>query len=266
MRWRGDDEMSRDTETTSAQGHSILHYPGLDVAALLEALATKGEVIKESKKAVTRKVGEWVIKENPPTLAARLRYLMARAKHRRGWDAATYLMDHGVSVPAPVAFIEKRCCGVPVGWAYVSQFLEGHVNVEEYARRLIAEEAGGEAIGIFLQGLADGLNTLDASGAHHADLSGKNIFTEKGDTFVFIDLDAVEVGLPATDAQRLKSHIQLYDSFCDYWDAAILEPFIAALWPGRDIPASWFEKVRSGQGQRRQRIEAIWHKEGRPGY
>ncbi len=106
---------------------------------------------------------------------------------------------------------------------------------------------------VFLNELARSVNRLEQSGAYHADLSGKNIFTKDGKVFYFIDLDDVLLGAPSSAESRLKNHIQLYDSFCDFVPESILRAFIAGMAaPATDFDA-WFRRVQEGQKIRRAR-------------
>lgn len=224
------------------------------VEAVWDALTRPGEVLKESKKGRVRRVGDWVIKESRDR-AGILKYALRKSRYRRAWAAAHYLRRHGVLVPEPVAFVEHGLPGLPVSNTMVSVYLEGCRNVEKFLLAIVQRGAGKDTVELFLARLAGAVNQLCASGAYHADLSGKNIFTLDGTRFYFIDLDAVEIECGYTDDLRLKNHIQLYDSFCDVLNDALLTPFIQRMiHPGID-PRQWLPKVREGQLQRRARLE-----------
>ncbi|MDX9973834.1 MAG: lipopolysaccharide kinase InaA family protein [FCB group bacterium] len=226
--------------------------------AILGALKSPGEVLKQSHKSTARRVGDWVIKESRRNLSEYIKHVFHPSRYRAGWLAARYLEERGIGVPEAVAYVERRCLGLMTGNAVVMEFLSGYVNVEEYARRLVAAGANAARVEAFLEGLAKAVGALDAAGAYHSDLSGKNIFTRTGAEFRFIDLDGVVLGRKQTEAMRLLNHVQLYDSFCDLWDDSVLDPFLAPLIPAdRDIEA-WMETVRAGQAARRARTEAVW--------
>ncbi|NIA12561.1 MAG: hypothetical protein GWP08_00675 [Nitrospiraceae bacterium] len=237
---------------------------GIGVDAVLAAVRSPGTVLKESKKSLTRRVGDWVVKSSRTEGGLGvLKHTFARARYRAGWLAAHHLARHGVLVPRPVAFIETGWGGVITGNAMVSEYLDGFRNVEQHAASLSEASAGRETIDAFLNALAGAVNALCASGVYHADLSGKNVFTDDGERFYFIDLDGVQLGVDYTDERRMKNHAQLYDSFCDLFDDAIMEPFIHAMWPEGPVPDDWMARACSAQRKRRARVMARWRKQGR---
>ena len=220
-----------------------------------ECLRGEGEVLKESEKFRTRRVGDFVVKEtNASGLMQTLKSTLFRKRYRRAWDAANYLKGKGVLVPAPIAYWESGLLKIVTGSATVSEFLEGYSNVEDHARALEAESPGDFArANSFLSAIADAVNGLTAVDAYHSDLSGKNIFTEDGQTCYFIDLEAVYLNRRYTRVERMKNHIQLYDSFCDLWDDELLGPFIAKMTPSDWDGEAWLAEVRDGQRTRRAR-------------
>jgi len=244
---------------------TLVVYAGPEVSpdVVKTALDKPGSLLKESPKAITRRVDDWVIKQNAPGLKETVKYLLRPGKYRQGWIVARYLEEHGIGVPHPAAYVERMAWGVPVGYAFVSAYLEGYVNVEDFARSLVSQSATGYEIEVFLRNLAGAVATLDGARAYHSDLSGKNIFTSDAKSFVFIDLDAVTLDTDLSDEQRLLNHVQLYDSFCDLWDDGILQTFVEALWQGATAPPGWFDRVKAGQSARRARTEALWRKQGR---
>lgn len=238
---------------------------GVTEEAVRAALHETGDELKCSQKSRTRLVGQWVIKSVGGPFSTRLLKLSSRpARYRRGWDAACFLHDHGIAVPMPVAYVEWGIAGICWRNAFVSQYLDEQVNVEEFLRALLKRRASAETVALFLQELADAVNALTATGAYHADLSGKNIFTADGRAFTFIDLDAVVLGEPYDDDRRLKNHVQLYDSFCDELNDSVLVPFIERMLAAHHDTRVWMPAVRKGQRERRHRVEERWAKEGKP--
>lgn len=229
----------------------------VDPDTVLAALDEDGEILKESKKAVVRRVDRWVVKQSgAPKMLSILRHTARRNRYRRGWLAARRLMRRGVGAPKPVAYVETGLGRIVTGNAFISEYLYGCTNVEECVRTLVHAGAGPDTLATFLDGLAGAVNDLVAAGAYHEDLSGKNIFTRDGSRFYFIDLDAVELDVPYTDDRRLKNLVQLYDSFCDELTDAFLAPFIACMLAPDQDPRVWMPKVRAGQSTRRSRFEA----------
>jgi hypothetical protein len=231
---------------------------------VFRALAEAGEPLKRSRKSTVRKVGPWVVKRAAGgTLTRFLRLSLQRARHRQAWIAAMRLRRAGVLIPEPLAFVERRRLGIITDNAMISAYLDGFRNVEHFLKAMVECGAGADAVQDFFARLARAVNQLADAGAYHADLSGKNIFTRDGTQFVFIDLDAVSFDGDYDDARRLKNHIQIYDSFCDFVADRALVPLIQAmLSPNHDLRV-WMPRVRKGQAERRARIEAKWARQGK---
>lgn len=235
----------------------VYHHEDLSVDAILDILETPGETLKVSKKSVTRQVREWVVKESRPEGGiGLLKHTFRRERYRQGWVAAHYLAQRGVPVPAPVAFVERGRLGVILGNALISRFLEGCRNVEKYAAKLARQADCEEPLEKFFSALVQAVNSLCETGAHHSDLSGKNIFTKDGEAFYFIDLEAVALNQPYTEELRMKNHVQLYDSFCDFVEDKLLVRFLSLLLPEEYHVRDWMPEVRSAQRRRRALIEA----------
>lgn len=227
--------------------------PGVPIDEILRALRAPGEVLKSSRKTVTRRVGKWVLKESRLQAGLGiLKHTLFRKRYRQAWEAARHLARRCVNVPKPRAFIEKTACGIIAGNILIADYLEGCVNVETFAPRLQSEKE----IAGFLQGLAVAVNALEAAAAYHTDLSGKNIFTRDGARFFFLDLDGVLLEHPYPESCRMKNHVQLYDSFCDRWPAEWLDPFIARMIPSHADRAAWLQNVHEGQAKRRAAHQA----------
>lgn len=239
-------------------------HQSLDDGPVFTALDAQGESLKRSRKASVQRVEGWVVKRAAGGGIPRtLRLSFQRRRARQAWIAAQYLSANGVSIPEPIAYLERRCLGLILDQAMVSQFLTDYRNVEHFMKALVECGAGGDTIHDFLLRLADAVNRLNATGAYHADLSGKNIFTRDGFQFAFIDLDAVALNVEYTEERRLKNHIQLYDSFCDFVTDRALVPFIQHMLSRDQDLRVWMPKVRSGQAKRRATIEAKWAKQGK---
>jgi len=238
-----------------------------DAATLIdksvEIIQEPGEILKVSPKASTRRVGDWLVKEGRTNLPGIVKRTLKPERYRKAWAAAWHLRAHGVSVPRPLAYLERRVFRLVLGDAFVCEFLWGHASVEDYARAVIGPHPDIAGATAFLFGLADAIRGIENAGAYHADLSGKNILTRDGSQFSLIDLDAVSLGVPYSDEARLKNHVQLYDSFCDFWPDDVLIPFIERMSPDPGRIEPWMHRVWKGQRERRNRTEAIWRKEGR---
>jgi hypothetical protein len=238
----------------------IYHRPDIAPEDVLQALGEPGEILKSSRKSITRRLGPVVVKSSRGEFVGVVRMLAGRARYRRAWQAAQHLEQHGIAIPRTLAYVEHGLLGLVTANHLVSEYLEGYRNAEQYLLRLIQTGMGKLAVSAYLAALADAVNELNATGACHHDLSGKNIFTLDGSNFLFIDLDDVSIGEEYTEEARLKNLIQLYDSFCDVISDAVLVPFISRMLPQGEDPRVWMPRVRKGQ-QTRRRV----HEDKNPG-
>jgi len=233
---------------------------------ILEALSSPGEVLKDSEKCKVQRVGDYVLKESKLARGSGpLKHTFKRDRYRQGWFAAHHLRKHGIDVPAPLAYVEKGRLGVITGNVLITSYLGGQQNVEQFLQVLIQRKAGADTIHHFLAALAEAINAFTACGAYHGDLSGKNIFTADGRHFSFIDLDDVVLGDIYDEGLRMKNHVQLYDSFCDFLSDNVLVPFITKMISSAQDIRVWMPRVREAQVQRRELVEERWAKEGRDG-
>ena len=236
----------------------IVRRADIPLNEIRSVLDAGGELLKKSNKSCTRRVGSYVIKSTQWQYGlGPLKLTLTPGRYRRAWNAAVYLERQGVHVPTPYAFVVRRRFGITWNNTVITRYLEGACDVEAFADRHLLGSEHADAARAYLLRLADAVNRLCASGAYHADLSGKNILTQDGRIFWFIDLDSVRIGRPYTRRWRMRNHIQLYDSFCDRWSPSTLRPFIERLEPPEtDSPDAWFDQVREGQRCRRARHEA----------
>ena len=231
--------------------------------SILDALRGPGDLIKASRKSMTRRVGNWAVKSSRVEGGLGvLKHTLLRSRYRQAWRAALHLSRHGVGVPEPIAFVEYGCVGIITGNVFVSEFLDDYADMEAHADRMEQEGASDEDVHAYLAGLADAVNRLTASGAHHTDLAGKNVLTRDGKTFCFVDLDGIELNSGYDRQARLENHVQLYDSLCDWWGDRFLQPFIERMLPAQIALHAWMDAVRETQARRRAAIEARWRQQG----
>lgn len=226
----------------------------ITVESVAKALTGQGQLLKESPKSLTARVGDWVVKRARIQAGlGPIKRSILRNRYRRPWNAATYLLDHNVLIPTPIAWLETTFCWLILDQILVCQFLDGFQNVEVYAKELVKEKATSSDLGAFFTNLATAVNNLNATGAYHADLSGKNIFTKDGKSFYFIDFDDISLGAEHSIKKQLKNHVQLYDSFCDFVPSTNLDDFILKMTASGCETARWLEKVRQKQQIRRNK-------------
>ncbi|MBI5234094.1 MAG: phosphotransferase [Deltaproteobacteria bacterium] len=141
-----------------------------------------------------------------------LKYAFKRSRGQRAWLSANAMADVGLSVPLPIAYMERRRFGF---------FLKGYLFMEyiDGANSLVhALGAGGARL---LAKVARAVRELHDSGFFHGDLKPSNMLVreEGGEPRVyFIDLEdmrmvgAVNVSMRTRDLIRLLEDISVVDS------------------------------------------------------
>ena len=225
---------------------------GVTFDTLRDELRQPRETLKRSAKSWTYRLGDWVVKESrfQKGLGV-LKRTFQRRRYRRAWQAASFLAARGVLTPEPIAYLEYGALGVIWKNAMIVRYLDGFDRVEDYAARLIKQEANEEAVVGFLACLGEAVRALVATGAYHSDLAGKNILTKDGRSFYFVDLDAVRLGMRYTVERRMRNHVQLYDSFWGVVPEGPLIDFIAGMAPSGHDVGDWMRGVQEGVERRR---------------
>jgi hypothetical protein len=240
----------------------------VSLQAVLDILAREGQLLKQSRKTTVKRVGDAVVKASAgPILAQWMKHTLARARYRRGWHSALFLHQRGIPAPKPIAHIEWGRWGTVWRHATVLSHIDRCKDVEAYYDDRAAMKAPRSELASYLSRLANAVNAFTNTGAVPTDLAGKNILTNDGEMFYFIDLDAVmlpESGAAYDETHRFQCHVQLYDSFVDRCDDELLKPFLKAMLPDAIAPfESWFARVKEAQAIRRARTVAAWTREGK---
>ena len=223
-----------------------------------------GQPLKASARSTVTRVGTWVVKrQTAGSLVSGVKLALRAGRNRQAWVASHYLRSRGVRVPEPLAYVEfLNALGLTTGTAFISQYLDGYLNIEDYLFEVIRHGAGEGTMRRFLEGLAEACLALERAPAWHGDLAGKNIFTRDGRVFYFIDLEAVRIGQEPTEDERMLNHVQLYDSLSDAMGDSLLVPFIERMLPEDTDLRVWMPRVRRLQAKRRAEVEARWEREG----
>jgi len=245
------------------RGFSVWSRPSIEVDDVLTAIQEPGDILKESPKAITWRTGPWVIKESGGGPRIAMKQILAGKQRRLAFDAALFFEKQNIPAARAVAYVEQSVAGLTYQSWTVTKYLDGGVDVEAFLDQMIQNKAKNADIKRYLAGIASAVNALVNTGAQHRDLAGKNILTNDGETFHFIDLDAVVIGRGYSDEDRIKNHVQLYDSFCDQINDTYLEPFIAAMGTTTENIAMYMGAIKKAQQRRRARTEAIWGREGK---
>ena len=115
---------------------------GVSFERVFEALTAPHETLKCSRKSETFRVGAWVVKRSCWQWGLGvIKHTALRGRYRQGWHAANYLLDHGVCVPAPIAYVEASAMGIIFGNAFVCEYLDGFRNIEQHAVEFIKPSA-----------------------------------------------------------------------------------------------------------------------------
>ncbi len=231
----------------------------LDAAELVKIAQQPGDRLWQSSKSDVERVDNWVVKRSrlqggvgPVRLTAQ------RERYRRPWTAGRHLETHGVAVPPIAGYIEWRFAGAIWANALVTRYLDGFRNLRDYIEQ---ESPWTETnMNAFLHRLSKAVDDVSKAGAYHSDLADKNVLTQNGTEFYFVDLDAVTIGGKQTREQRLRNVVQLSDTFHDLWPADRCEELARLLCPNSN-DTTWVQDVKDGLQQRIDRRNAIF---GRP--
>lgn len=253
-----------DLTTVRLPGLFVQHRCKTPLDAVLEAMARPGETLKRSHKFDVRLVDRWVVKQSLfEGGMGPFKLTVVGNRYRRAWNAALRLIEHGIPIAPPIAYAEERRGGIVWANTLITGWLGALPTAEQWAERNLLTRDESEAAA-FLERLGNTLLPLEEARAYHADLSAKNILTPDGRAFYLVDLDGVHLDRCYTERLRRKNQAQLYDSFCDFWPAAVLEPFVALLGaaPGWSH-AAWFASVQEAQVRRRSRQLTRWKRQGK---
>ncbi|MCH7958912.1 MAG: hypothetical protein IID08_02205 [Candidatus Hydrogenedentes bacterium] len=240
------------------QGLLTIHtLDGTDVDAVVNAVESRGEILKSSHKSLTRRVGDWVVKTSRFNSGiGPLKHTLRRQRYRQAWNAARHLQAHGVPVATPRAFVETSALGLIFGNTLVTDYLEGYSSIEEYLPAL-KQDADDAGIENFLSRLAEALRGIERADAVQEDFTGADILTRNGEDVFFIDLDAVRLGVPYTDDLRALNHAQLWFSMRHACTEEQIRHFLDVLKPSAPSLDEWMEIVRVKFDQRVAHANAV---------
>ncbi len=110
-------------------------------------------------------------------LVKSVKYSFKQSRGLRAWEAAARLLDGGVLVPEPIAYIEKRSMGRFVRGYLFAEFVDGTM-----LRDLVKEPGKGhvkERVRLIREAGAI-MGRLHATGSTHGDLKSTNFLVENG--------------------------------------------------------------------------------------
>ena len=121
---------------------------------------------------------------------------------QKSWRHTLQLRAAGIPVPAPVALLERRRCGVLHTTVYAGEYLPNAVSLAHLLRRGDGAGTDGDAL---LARLARELRFMHDRGFYHGDLKADNILAERrADRWLitFIDLEGVVAKQCLTEKAR----------------------------------------------------------------
>jgi len=189
----------------------------------LEAHAKAGaaaEVVKRDARALVTAVslGEKrvIVKEHRPRgLARALADLVRGSAARRGWRGGYGLLYRGMGAARPLAFLEHRILGIPIGSLLVLEDLRPDWPAD-------APPPGAD-LGLVLAVLARFAATLRRLGVDHGDLKGGNVYLRQGLSgrlqVRLIDLERVVFRRRVGEGRAIRALAQLNASLPDTYPA-----------------------------------------------
>ena len=231
----------------------------VDPDEVIEAMHAPGDLLHESPKSHTKRVGKWVVKSSlSKNGVGLLKHTFNRSRYRRAWRAGFHLLALGVPVPTPRAFIERGRFGVIAGNVIVSDYIEGCVTARAHLERLAEKNAQPEEVLEFLERLAESVNRFSSTGVYQNDFKCDNVLTRNGTEFFFIDWDDMLLDHPYDSESIIRNHVQISYDVWKLWDEDMVRPFIAHMLPeGRSLD-EWMTRVRVGLEERFRNEEAVW--------
>ncbi len=224
-----------------------------DLSEFLLGVNTNGEIIKETSKTTSYRVGHYFVKKtNYNFFEGILRHNLLSKRCRNIWNISNFLLHHNIPTPKPIAYLEKLKYGLPYQHFFISEYLERSQNVEIFIKNKLHIQ-NGISLKDFFNALENILLTLWENGIYHKDLSGKNLLTVNGEIIYLVDLDDTHLINYLDIKYKIKNLVQIYDSFCDFVEEEILKDFIFSILNQTSINQVdiTYNKIKNLQQQRR---------------
>jgi len=224
-------------------GKTIYLCEGVEAQAVLNALDSSGEMLKDGDKRIVRKVGDWVIKESRFNKGvAPLKMTANPNRYRNGWLSSLEMMRLGLPIPKTIAYVEHRVAGIILSNAFIYEYIPDAVSLDEYTQSLSESEREASYRDFFTQ-LAKALQQLAAARVVHRDLKPLNILTAEGKTFYFIDLDEAFCEIDLMPENRHRNLVQILDGMRKLWAREHYDVLIEAAMPDGESRESWKKHV-----------------------
>ena len=218
---------------------------------VIRAMNSSGEMLKDGKKRIVRRVGDWVIKSTKFNAGVGpLKVTTNPKRYRNGWTVSLVMTQMEFNIPRPIAYVEHSIAGFIWRSSFIYEYLEDHVPALEFIQ-IKAAEGDGATIDAFLTTLADALNALAKAHVYHRDLKLANILTKDGTSLYIVDLDEAHMNRPYVPEQRMRNHIQIAGGMRLFCRANQINQFLQQTLPPGENPDAWIDQVWKGIGNRR---------------
>ncbi|HOK09911.1 MAG TPA: lipopolysaccharide kinase InaA family protein [Candidatus Hydrogenedens sp.] len=233
--------------------HALLNNRDVDIDDLITKINYATEIIKKTDKSISLKVDNYFVKKTTYSrFEGMIRHLLLRRRCKNAWNISRYLDSHSISTPKPIGYIELRQYFIPVQHIFITEFINDSCNVEMFVKNKIYIQKG-VSLPEFFNSIHNLIFSLWEKKIYHKDVSGKNLLTTDGKRIFIIDLDSAIIKRTILLKDKLKSLVQLYDSFCDFVDEDTLRNFILSFLPElkSDKCVLLFNQIKELQSERR---------------
>ena len=176
------------------------------------------------------------------------------SKAARSFEAATFLQEHEVATPPPIAYFDRWEGNRLVESFYLSEYLGELKSFKTELIRLYESNGPCEALVGLLEHVGDALRKMHDAGFYHRDLGNQNIELLKSDD------DRTEVHFLDLNRGRVRDELSLRERAQDFsrlkLPSAFLEIFFRIYWHSK-VPADFRKEVA------RQRRRFFWWQKSR---
>ncbi len=152
------------------------------------------------------------------SLVKMVRNLFKKSRCMNSWEVATRMIKLGIPTPLPIAAGEKRKAGLLIRSFYISEFIEGAMNIYDYflknknrCRDLTSWKNR------IIKDISSLIGRMHKAGIAHGDLKRNNILVsenyEGGYNLFLIDIESASIQGEICESSRIKDLGRLYKSF-----------------------------------------------------
>lgn len=148
-----------------------------------------------------------------------LKTLFRKSRGKKVWEKAQILLNLQVSIPYPLAYLERRNFGLLKESLFVTTWIDNAFSLEQFFENNFKEIFKGAHLKEkhhFINQVAHYLKNIHDLGIFHRDLKSKNILVKTQDKqyhFYLLDLDSLKIKRNLSYKNRLKDLARLNMSF-----------------------------------------------------